>query len=344
MSQTDFAESQSVDLHMCRWKWCSDTFLSKSELIHHVLDHHVQNSVPCSRREYALSRKIEEGEGESLSFPHAENAGSKTQGNIVANHQLDPIINSSLPSPPASTPPNLSPIPPPALLPFPRYHFDDEYRTFAALSSPSPSPAAQQIPVSPTFSSMIEDAVAPKSRSSHLVSRVSQSSQESASSSESCDVVEQQLTQNEDLDAPASSPTYSNWLSGNDCADHLPSSHSHLPQLRMSDTGPNSPVSPSDAISFQRPAQSWYQTRTPKKKRSSRGSKTSVAAQSPPSHNASPVSPSLDFQLGSVEVIPSQKSGGADSASQGDGFSAIPSQSIAPLQTQAPYWSQSPVE
>ncbi|KAK0498653.1 hypothetical protein EDD18DRAFT_1158588 [Armillaria luteobubalina] len=83
MSQADFSESQSVDLHMCRWKWCSDTFLSKNELVHHVLDHHVQNSVPCSRREYALSRKIEEGEGQSFSFPHAENTGSKTLGNVV---------------------------------------------------------------------------------------------------------------------------------------------------------------------------------------------------------------------------------------------------------------------
>ncbi|KAK0498652.1 hypothetical protein EDD18DRAFT_1158587 [Armillaria luteobubalina] len=260
-----------------------------------------------------------------------------------ANHQLDPTVNSSLPSPPASTPPNFSPIPPPALLPFPRYHCDDEYRTFAALSSPSPTPAAQHIPVSPTFSSMIEDAVAPKSRSSHLGSRISQSSQDSASSLESCDAVEQQLTQNEDLDAAASSPTYANWLSGDDYADHLPSSHPHLPQLRMSDTGPNSPVSPSDTMSFQRPAQSWYQTRTPKKKRS-RGSKNSVTTQSPLSHNTSPVSPSSDFHLGSVQADPSQRSGDADSTSQWDDFSAIPSQSIAPLQTQAPYWSQSPVE
>ncbi|KAK0453493.1 hypothetical protein EV421DRAFT_1764386 [Armillaria borealis] len=343
MSQADFSESQSVDLHICRWKWCSDTFLSKNELIQHVLDHHVQNSVPCSRREYALSRKIEEGEGESLSFPHGGNTGSKTQGNVMANHQLDPTINSSLPSPPASTPPNLSPLPPAPLL-LPRYHSDDEYRTFAALSSPSPSPAAQQIPVSPTFSSMIEDAVAPRSRSSHLGGIVSQSSQDSASSSESCDAVEQQLTQGEKFeDAPASSPTYANWLSGNDYADHLPSSHSHFPQSRMSDTGPNSPVSPSDSVSFQRPAQSWYQTRTPKKKRS-RGSKTSIAAQSPLSHNASPVSPSSDFHLGSAQANTSQKSGGADSGSQWDDFSAIPSQSIPPLQTQAPYWSQSPVE
>ncbi|KAK0242633.1 hypothetical protein EDD85DRAFT_296658 [Armillaria nabsnona] len=85
MSQADFSESQSVDLHICRWKWCSDTFLSKNELIHHVLDHHVQNSVPCSRREYALSRKIEEGEGESLSFPRGGNTGSKTQGNVMAD-------------------------------------------------------------------------------------------------------------------------------------------------------------------------------------------------------------------------------------------------------------------
>ncbi|KAK0206414.1 hypothetical protein DFS33DRAFT_587622 [Desarmillaria ectypa] len=200
MAQADFSESQSVDLHICRWKWCSDTFLSKNELIHHVLDHHVQNSVPCSRREYALSRKIEEGEGESLSFPGVRNSISKSHGNTMENHHPDLPISSSLPSPPASTPPNLSP-PPPAPLLFPQYHFNDEYRTFAALSSPSPSPSAQPIPVSPTFSSMIEDAVAPKSQSSHLGGRVSQSSQGSASSSESCDAVEQQLTQNEKFES-----------------------------------------------------------------------------------------------------------------------------------------------
>ncbi|KAK0468219.1 uncharacterized protein EV420DRAFT_452252 [Desarmillaria tabescens] len=85
MSQADFPESQSVDLHICRWKWCSDTFLSKNELIHHVLDHHVQNSVPCSRREYALSRKIEEGEGESLSFPRVGNNGNKGRDNTTAD-------------------------------------------------------------------------------------------------------------------------------------------------------------------------------------------------------------------------------------------------------------------
>ncbi|KAK0468218.1 uncharacterized protein EV420DRAFT_452253 [Desarmillaria tabescens] len=199
---------------------------------------------------------------------------------------------------------------------------------------------------------MIEDAVAPKSQRSHLGGRVSQSSQGSASSLESCDAVEQQLTQEEkfDSDAPEeidsvsqgtglrttpNSPTYANELHWSDYADHLSSSHSYFPQSRMSDTGPSSP----DTISFQRPTQSWYQTRTPRKR--SRGSKPSIAAPSPLSHNASPVSSSANFGAGATQ--PSQRSDGAD-GSQWDDFSAIPSQSIPPLQTQAPYRSQSPDE
>ncbi|KAG7449092.1 uncharacterized protein BT62DRAFT_929081 [Guyanagaster necrorhizus] len=85
MSQANFSESQSVDLHICRWKWCSNTFLSKNELVHHVLDDHVQNSVPCSRREYSLSRKVEEGEGESLNFPRAGNSGGRSRENAIAD-------------------------------------------------------------------------------------------------------------------------------------------------------------------------------------------------------------------------------------------------------------------
>ncbi|TFK43729.1 hypothetical protein BDQ12DRAFT_675457 [Crucibulum laeve] len=105
----------SYQANGCRWNWCGQIFSTTEELLHHVIHAHVRRATPVRRGDIPMLRRAEEGIGSSFNFSAI--AGS-TQSNddtfkVSATSKEDamPICtqepSSSLPSPPASSPPSL---------------------------------------------------------------------------------------------------------------------------------------------------------------------------------------------------------------------------------------------
>ena len=63
MSQTQTQTS----LLSCRWGWCAYTTTSPSDFSSHVLDGHVGKATAIKRSDIAAKRRVEDGQGESLS-------------------------------------------------------------------------------------------------------------------------------------------------------------------------------------------------------------------------------------------------------------------------------------
>ncbi|KAF8969449.1 hypothetical protein BDZ97DRAFT_1795694 [Flammula alnicola] len=115
LSQSSGPASQlsSVHIYSCKWAWCRCTFSDNAALVHHVVHDHARRSIPVRRRDIAMIRRAEEGSGESFKISYlmkdlySSNSEKSTQ---ISAEQASVIPaakepSSSLPSPPASSPP-----------------------------------------------------------------------------------------------------------------------------------------------------------------------------------------------------------------------------------------------
>lgn len=252
--------------------------------------------------------------------------------------------------------------------------------SFAALSSSLPgSPSPQLlIPKSPSLEEQVLSRGL-KRKATPAEQNIDQPSfSNSQSSTDSFDSVEQQLTQNPDSDVDAESspgldhgriPSQTpgaiyagelNW-SRHETTSMYPSlppsslsqSLIQQPETQESLQPSISPPSVSPAPLMSRP-QPWYQLAPPKRKKSKTGfpsHSSQLQAQAQANSHSSRLSPDAKFRSGSIQIQPTSdhpggKGGFIDSSqapiSQSDlNFDWEPSQSEPPLQTQAPYQSQS---
>lgn len=67
-SSSSLPQLSSFQLNICRWSWCSSTFPSSQDLVHHVLDQHIRNAIPVKRADLPMLQRVEEGVGDSLSL------------------------------------------------------------------------------------------------------------------------------------------------------------------------------------------------------------------------------------------------------------------------------------
>ncbi|KAG6854878.1 hypothetical protein C0991_012068 [Blastosporella zonata] len=348
------------------------------------MSEHVRTFVPIHRKDISLLRRAEEGVGETLSFPDLlmsqPSVGQRITRDI--SPEAEPML--SLPSPPVSSPTSQSAFVYDDELPSPpqtgylarhsrrklfssdetsqRSEADDDQEmghsppSFASLSSPvaSQSEAMLVDPPSPTFDSLVADAVrtnrqqprtgSQTSRPNHIRDSASQISSSSSTSnhsqsrlsSASHDSVEKQLTQSMDID--------------ND--DEPPSAQEPPRQdLRALSMTPGI-VNERAQVPVRR--QAWYGTRPPRRSslatplRTSlntevRGSTNLRVSHSTPSQLPNSRLPGHAFRSGTVQTSPSKvEKPFAYSQSQSQTQdSSFEYGSYPPLQTQAPYESQS---
>lgn len=105
-SSSSLPQLSPFHLNSCRWSWCSSTFPSSQDLIHHILNQHIRNAVPVKRADLPMLQRAEEGVGDSLSLSGMMTGVLSNPDQYASNSSNDPA--SSLPSPPASSPPSLS--------------------------------------------------------------------------------------------------------------------------------------------------------------------------------------------------------------------------------------------
>ncbi|EDR12316.1 uncharacterized protein LACBIDRAFT_311605 [Laccaria bicolor S238N-H82] len=67
-SSSSLPQLSPFHLNSCRWSWCSSTFPSSQDLIHHILNQHIRNAVPVKRADLPMLQRAEEGVGDSLSL------------------------------------------------------------------------------------------------------------------------------------------------------------------------------------------------------------------------------------------------------------------------------------
>ena len=189
-----------VQIHGCRWAWCSEFFHSSAALAGHVLSVHLPAAQPVRRADLPVLRRVEEGYSQSFDLLSRADFEAMKSSRRYSEH-----LPSSLPSPPPSTPTSLPSAFPPSppqqpcpdnlavreglrsTEPFPCTPGKNNQPTFASLSSPAESHLYSPcIPESPSLSRMISDAVRAGEGLDESPSKSSSSSRES---------VEQQLTQ-----------------------------------------------------------------------------------------------------------------------------------------------------
>ncbi|KAG6911245.1 hypothetical protein DXG01_003112 [Tephrocybe rancida] len=269
--------------------------------LQHVLSEHVRPFVPIRRQDISMLKRVEEGVGESLSYPDflkpqpvLDDSQDIMKRKDIREITLEPM--SSLPSPPVSSPTSLSAavdddesyflshpsspirhslglLSPEVPSQQPQDNDDQqrsslEHPSFASLSSPmdSRTDAMTVDPPSPSFDSLVADAlnankqrirsrspVSSHSRPSHirnLDSQISISPSSSNNSYGSHDSVEKQLTQSTDIDQDVDLP------------NDLPPPEPVRSDLRTISIARNFTNEPS-SIPAQR--QAWYGTRPPRR-------------------------------------------------------------------------------
>ncbi|PPQ77732.1 hypothetical protein CVT25_011167 [Psilocybe cyanescens] len=187
----------SFHIYGCKWAWCRSMYSNNEELTQHVILEHARRAIPVRRRDIPLIRRAEDGTGESLRMSYVLNGQSSNSATEPSQKSAEEIRHelivfgdlglpspslvepySSLPSPPASSRANTSPLQNDRPLPgttrsavvmdahistTPVIHHsweqDENARSFASLSSPagsSTSFSAPDIPNSPSFNSLVE--------------------------------------------------------------------------------------------------------------------------------------------------------------------------------------------